>query len=77
MTGVTNLSGTDLNAACSGPVGGRPSDGPTNSRSQQRGSLEDEVYLCGNGQAPVKGAFLRDGDSVGRMYVLGPITFCC
>lgn len=32
--------------------------------------------VCGNGQAPVKGAFLRDGDSAGRMYVLGPVTVC-
>ncbi|EGT3593715.1 TPA: hypothetical protein F6W67_02250 [Serratia marcescens] len=29
MTGVKNLPGADLNAACSGPEGVRPMDGPS------------------------------------------------
>jgi len=32
---VTNLPGADLNAACSGPNGARPTDGPSNAANTE------------------------------------------
>ncbi|AYD42474.1 hypothetical protein DXZ79_01100 [Yersinia rochesterensis] len=44
MTGVTNLRGADLNAACSGLAEARPMDGPSSESSQHICSLKYDRY---------------------------------
>ncbi|AYX10393.1 hypothetical protein GBL97_13765 [Yersinia pseudotuberculosis] len=43
---MTNRSGTDLNAACSGLEEARPMDGPSNERSQRSCSLKYDGDKC-------------------------------
>ncbi|OWF76393.1 hypothetical protein B4907_20000 [Yersinia kristensenii] len=56
MIRVTNRSGTDLNAVCSGLAEARPMDGPSNERSQRTCSLKNDGYRPGEYPCSLNGA---------------------